>query len=179
MLRSADPRLETSARQPWWIARVQGLRECRIADRLERIGVPYLLPMARYDRRDSSGKREVTDKALFPGYLFLTGEGLAHVNSPRYELPGLFSAHPVPDVPGLILDLVRLMDLIEAGATIIGEPIPIEPGESVRVTLESGIEFEGSFIRSGGRDRVCVAIRAIGQMRELTVESWRVERIAG
>jgi transcription antitermination factor NusG len=173
----ADPRHAGSIHAPWWLAYCRPNQEMGISDRLLAADVPHLLPLARYDRSTPSGKRRTTDKPLFAGYMFLTGEGLASA-TPR-ALRGIVSASPVADVMGLVSDLSRLVELIEAGAPIGGEPIPYQPGERVRIGSGIYEGYEGLYLREQGDELIWLQVDMMNQLIPMAVEPWRIERIAG
>jgi transcription antitermination factor NusG len=139
--------------------------------------VPHLLPLRRYNRVTPSGKRRSTETALFPGYLFITGDKFDRLNVLSVGRRRVVSLIPVFDVAALIRDLSMLMDAIESGAEIGSARAKLKPGTPVRVTSGPLEGTEGTFEGTGRRGTLLIHIRALGQVVPVSIEEHRVEVI--
>jgi transcription antitermination factor NusG len=91
----------------------------------------------------------------------------------------LVGAIPVFDVPGLLRDLAQLMDVIEAGDLIAGQPAPPRPGQPCRVASGPFEGTVGTFVREAHRDLLLLHVHILGQAVPFEVEAFRVELIEG
>jgi transcription antitermination factor NusG len=141
--------------------------------------VPFFLPLVRHERRTPSGKSRSTERPLFPGYLFLSGDECDRWNAVRTgRLVGTPPITP-SDMPGLLRDLSRLMDAIETGAGIGASQAP-RPGDRVRVVSGMLEGHTGTLVReTHGGCSLLLHVDFIARVVEFEVEAWRCELIEG
>lgn len=171
----ADPRTEGSSDWHWWLLRAHAGHEVSVADRLLDAGLPVLLPLCEYDRRSPNGTRRRTRRAIFDGYLFTCGDA-----STRFEVLSALAGRnawtiPVVDVGRLVSDLSIIMSAIDAGMPV-GRARPMVPNQTrVRVVHGPFDGYEGTFVRTGRRGLLLVAVAFAGQCVPVEVEDDQVE----
>lgn len=173
----ADPRDQDATDRLWWLACCAASHEIAVATRLLNAGAPVLLPLCEYRRVTPSGKRRVTTRAVFPGYLFVAGDELDRLDALQ-AAPGRLRLIPIapPAVPGLVFELSALLDAIDAGA-VLGQSEPLRPGDRVKIT---GGMFEGRtgrYLRDGNHGTLWLEIAVVGRSVPVSVEDWLVEPI--
>lgn len=151
-------------------------QEIKLAERLALADVPHWLPLVRHERRAPSGKRRVTDRAMFAGYLFLAGDEFDRLNA--LSCGPIVGTIPVFDVAGLVRDLRQVCAVIRAGEPIGAEQAP-RPGDAVRVASGPWEGTTGTVAREAGRHLLLVHVRALGRVLPLEIEPWRLERAGG
>lgn len=174
----ADPRDPLARDRSWWLCHAHTRQEKALAADLAGADVPHLLPLRREEKRRPAGKQQryAIDLALFPGYLFISGDDLDYLNARASRR--VIHLWPVFDVAGLVRDLSQLLDAIEAGGPIgKARPAP-KAGGRFRVTSGPFEGKEGTLERVEGHGGVLLLhVHCLGQVVPLSVEEWRCEPV--
>ena len=111
----------------WWVLHTRPRAEKSLARCLLRRAVPFFLPLYKREWR-SHGRARGSHLPLFPGYVFLHGDGQARLDAlATNHVAGVL---PVGDQPRLFSDLERVYRLMQAGAPLTPEE-RLEPGDTV------------------------------------------------
>ena len=115
----------------WYALRVKVNREKLAADGLEQKGYAHLLPLYQ-SRRRWSDRIKVSERPLFPGYVFCCfgyQERQRVLQSPAVHSIVTFGTNPTPVPDDEILSLTRLID-----SSMEMEPVPyMQAGQLVRI----------------------------------------------
>jgi hypothetical protein len=154
----------------WWAIHTRPRAEKSLARKVRGQGVSYFLPL---HRRRGTGGGPAAHLPLFPGYMFLFGDGEARLRALETNL--VARVLPVPDQRALADDLRRIHHVLTSGAPLRTEP-ELEPGESVQITAGPLAGLQGRVQRRGPGLRLYVEVRLLRQGVSVEIESWMVER---
>jgi hypothetical protein len=151
----------------WWALFTKPRMEKALARRLLDRDVAFFLPQTK--RRWQHGKRWLTSHVpLFPGYLFLHGDGESRLAALQTNLVTRTLA--VTDQAGLEADLARVHRLM-----ISGEPLDPEdrllPGARVVITQGTFAGLEGRLLHRDGRLRFAVEVQLLQRGVSVVIES--------
>jgi transcriptional antiterminator RfaH len=156
----------------WFVLHTRSRSEKAVAEDLDRMRVPHFLPLVRKPRAYAGRVRRVVDLPLFPGYVFVCGDG----DSREAALRTNRVAHvlDVPDQEGLVGDLRQVWRVVHGE-----EPVDLYPrirrGARCRVKSGSLAGLEGVVVRRQGPWRVYVGVDFVGQSAELEIDPESLE----
>lgn len=155
--------------QDWYVVLTKAKQELRAQDNLERQGDVVFVPMFARELI-ISGKREVRQEPLFPGYLFLQVDSDNALLSKVRSTLGVrqiltFAGQLMAIAPSIIADLKQRNTNTE-----IHTPEPFSAGQSV--TLEHGPfqHYQALFKEYDGTERGIILLSLLGQQNELVIQ---------
>jgi transcriptional antiterminator RfaH len=158
---------------PWWVLHTRPRAEKALARKALAQGLSYFLP--QYQRRWRNGGRQLCAHVpLFPGYLFLCGDGDARRRALETNL--VANCLPVPGQERLRADLVRIYRLITCGATLSPEE-RLQPGSRVEIVGGPLAGLEGTVLSAGTRSRFYVEVTFLQRGVSAEVEGWMIRPV--
>jgi transcription antitermination factor NusG len=162
---------EPAAQDRWWVLHTRPRTEKALARRFLIRGASFFLPL--YARQwNSRGRALCSHLPLFPGYVFLHGDGDARLAALETNL--VARVLPADDQCQLHSDLRRVYDLITTGAPLTPED-RLEPGDPVRIVRGPLAGLQGKIVRCGKNLRFVVEVEFLRRAVSAEVESWMVE----
>jgi transcriptional antiterminator RfaH len=165
--------------QPNWYAVYTKPRQEKLAlENLERQGFRCFLPMAinPYQRRTESKPRV---EPLFPRYLFLNAIADQQSLGPVRSTLGVSSlvrfGMELATMPERILDAIHARCDEETGLIKL-DPVPVGPGDKVRVFDGPLAGIEGIFIERKGTDRALLLMNLLGSESTVEVNSLLLQK---
>lgn len=158
---------DASLAAPWSILHVRSRQEKVVADALAAGGVAHFLPLSTQTKYYNHRKR-VSELPLFPGYLFVRAAPEPLWGAmPTGKVVRLIS---VADQNGLVADLLQVHRAISEGSGLTRVArVPV--GSPVRVSSGPLRDIIGVVERVGGRGRLVIGVRALGQGVSVEIES--------
>src|SRR5271165_5025522 len=138
----------------WWVLHTRPRAEKALARRFLTRELPFFLPLYKRVWR-SRGRTLTSHVPLFPGYVFLHGDGPQRLVALETNL--VAQVLPVPDQAELHADLTRVHGLMVSGSPLAPEQRPA-PGTPVRIISGSFAGMEGTVLRDGGKLRLLVEV---------------------
>jgi transcriptional antiterminator RfaH len=164
--------------QPSWFAVYTKPRQERIAlEHLERQAFHCFLPMAvnPYQRR-SERKRRI--EPLFPRYLFLNAvpdqQSLGPVRSTRGVATLVRFGQKLARLPEPVIEAIN--DRCDGDGLVQLDPVPVEPGDKVRVFDGPLAGLEGIFKERKGEKRVLLLAKLLGTESTLEVDALLLQK---
>jgi transcriptional antiterminator RfaH len=154
----------------WWVLHTRPRAEKALARRLLARRVPFFLPL-HHRRWRARGRNLASYVPLFPGYVFLLGEGGERLVALESNLVARVLG--VPDQPQLRGDLAGVYRLMASGKAL--QPEVPAPGTPVRIGSGALAGLEGVVLRGSGRLRLLVEVRFLHQGVCVEVEPWMLE----
>lgn len=162
---------EAAGLDRWWVLHTRPRTEKALARRFLNRGASFFLPL--YIRRWSSrGRALCSHLPLFPGYVFLHGDGDARLAALETNL--VARVLPADDQSRLHCDLRRVYDLITTGAPLTPED-RLEPGDPVRIVRGPLAGMQGKIVRRGTNLRFVVEVDFLRRAVSAQIESWMLE----
>jgi transcription antitermination factor NusG len=146
-----------SAGQRWQVFHTKPRQEKSLARRLHSKGIAFYLPVVRR-RLALRGRVLSSHVPLFPGYLFLLGDGDARLQA--LETGCVVRTLDVADQQGLWNDLRQIQRLIATGAPVTPEE-RLTPGMTVEITRGPLAGLRGKIIRAASGNRFVVEVHFI------------------
>jgi transcriptional antiterminator RfaH len=143
----------------WWVAYSRSRQEKGLARHLGEHGVPYYLPQAEKVVR-RNGRRLQSFLPLFPGYVFLRGDGAERRMALRSNL--VARVLEVWDQDRLREELTNLWTLQQSGAPLVPHPY-VRAGDEVEIVDGPFRGWVGRVLREKGRLRLVVSISFLRQ----------------
>jgi transcriptional antiterminator RfaH len=155
----------------WWVLQTRPRAEKCLARRLLRRGVPFYLPLHQRRWR-CRGRLLESCLPLFPGYVFLHGDGGARIAALETQL--VTRSLPVGDQDRLHADLARVHQLVATGVPLTPED-RLLPGTPVEITSGPLAGFAGKVLRRGKHWKIYVEVEFLrrGVSAELDIETVR------
>jgi transcriptional antiterminator RfaH len=164
--------------QPSWFAVYTRPRQERIAlEHLERQAFHCFLPMAvnPYQRR-SERKRRI--EPLFPRYLFLNAvpdqQSLGPVRSTRGVATLVRFGQKLARLPEPVIEAIN--DRCDGDGLVRLDPVPVEPGDKVRVFDGPLAGLEGIFKERKGEKRALLLAKLLGTESTLEVDALLLQK---
>jgi transcriptional antiterminator RfaH len=164
--------------QPSWFAVYTKPRQERIAlEHLERQAFHCFLPMAvnPYQRR-SERKRRI--EPLFPRYLFLNAvpdqQSLGPVRSTRGVATLVRFGQKLARLPEPVIEAIN--DRCDGDGLVQLDPVPVEPGDKVRVFDGPLAGLEGIFKERKGEKRALLLAKLLGTESTLEVDALLLQK---
>jgi transcriptional antiterminator RfaH len=174
---SPDDLLGDPARPPsegrWWVLHTRPRAEKRITRELLSHRCSFFLPLHTRTWR-SRGSTLSSHMPLFPGYVFLHGDGDARWMALQTNQVARVIA--VEDQRQLHDDLVRVHQLMVSGQPLTPEE-RLEPGATVEIIRGPLTGLSGKVIKRGNGLRLVVEVRLLQQGVSAEIESWMVRAL--
>jgi transcriptional antiterminator RfaH len=155
----------------WWVLHTRPRTEKALARSFLHRGINFFLPLQKREFRNR-GRALTSYLPLFPGYVFLHGEGPQRLQA--LETNMVARALPVPDQQQLHTDLTRVHRLMLSGANLAPEH-RLAPGSEVKLIGGPFVGMEGTVLRVGGRMRLVVLVHFLHQGVSIEIDPWMVE----
>jgi transcriptional antiterminator RfaH len=155
----------------WWVLHTRPRAEKALARRFLSREVPFFLPLYKHSRR-SRGRTLTSHVPLFPGYVFLHGDGGERLLALETNL--VAQVLPVPDQSQLHADLARVHRLMASDSPLSPQP-RLAPGTPVRIISGVFAGMEGTVLRDGRNLRLLVEVRFLHQGVSVEIEAWMLE----
>lgn len=170
---SPDARSLRDLRGRWWVAHTKSRCEKAFAWDLIRHGIGYFLPLYQAVRT-SSGKKRRTVKPLFPGYVFICGDG--EDRHTAMTTGRLCQTIKVPDQEVLINELAAIEKAL--GAKVSLDPYPYAAvGQRCRIKSGPFKGLEGIVIQRNCIARIVLEVSVLGQGAVLEVDTELLEPV--
>ena len=155
----------------WWVVHTRPRAEKALARRLLARNLSFYLP---FQKRQwlCRGRLLSSQLPLFPSYLFLHGDQQARQQALETNLVSLVL--PVPDQIRLHADLVRVEQLIAAGAPLTAED-RLEPGDPVLIVAGPLTGLTGKILRRNKQLKFLVEVEFLRRGVSVEIESWMIE----
>lgn len=155
----------------WWALHTKPRAEKALARRLLRSEVGFFLPL--YEKRwIQRGRRHCSHLPLFPGYLFLWGDGDARLASLATNL--VAQVLPVPDQARLTQDLERVQHLMASEQPLA--PMPkLQTGQMVTVARGPLAGVDGCILDCSRPWRMLVEVHFLQRGVAVELEDWMLE----
>ena len=151
----------------WWVAHTKSRFEKAFAWDLLRLGIAYFLPMFQSVTTNGEGKRGAM-MPLFPGYVFLCGDG-----NDRYmamTTNRLCQTIAVPDQKRLVTELANIEIALKAKGRL--DPYPFAAvGRRCRVRSGPFCGVEGIVVKRNRVARVVLEITVLGRGAVVEVDT--------
>jgi transcription antitermination factor NusG len=157
----------------WWALHTRPRAEKSLARRLLARDIPFFLPLYQRQAR-VRGRLFCSHLPLFPGYLFLRGEGQFRLAALETNL--VVRVLPVVDQDQLQKELTHVYQLVASGAPLSPED-QLQPGRRVEVTAGPLIGLEGKVLRRGKRLKFFVEVQLLQRGVSVEVESWMIQPV--
>ena len=147
---------------PWRVLQTRSRSEKKVAERLDRLGVAYYLPLQKR-KKQWCDRVKVVEEPLFPGYVFVQfGE------ASRYPMLNTDGAVRVVSFSGQYAEIsqaqieaLRKLSYLENEVTVVDAGL--QAGQSVQITSGPFKGLEGKLIRHNGKGSLVIEIAAIGK----------------
>jgi transcriptional antiterminator RfaH len=169
LLIETTPR-RTESETRWWVLHTRPRAEKTLARRALQQALPFFLPLYKKQWR-SGGRLLCSHLPLFPGYLFLHGDGDTRERALETNL--VANCLPVPDQAELHADLSRVFQLMSCGTPLSPED-RIQPGSAVEIVRGPLAGLHGTVLRCGKGMRLYVEVRFLHQGVSAEVENWMI-----
>jgi len=163
--------IEGNESDRWWVLHTRPRAEKTLARKLVDRSTAFFLPLYLREWRNR-GRLFRSHLPLFPGYVFLHGDGETRLAALETNL--VVNVLPVEDQQQLHTDLVRVYRLIMTGAPLSPE-VRLQPGSRVEITRGSLAGVEGKVIRRGKHLTLFVEVQFLQQAVSVEIESWMIE----
>jgi len=152
----------------WWVLHTRPRAEKALARRILSQQHNFFLPLYKRQWR-SRGRLLCSHVPLFPGYLFLHGDGQARQRALETNL--VANCLPVSDQPVLWSDLARVYHLMASGSPLSPED-RLQPGTRVEIVSGPFAGITGKIIRRGKDLRFFVEVEFLQRGVSVEIESW-------
>jgi transcriptional antiterminator RfaH len=167
----ADDLPETAGPGRWWVLHTRPRAEKGLARQCLRRDLAFFLPLHKRQWR-SRGRLFCSHVPLFPGYLFLYGDGAGRLAALETNL--VARCLPVEDQARLHADLARVHRLIVAEAPLTPEE-RLEPGDLVDIVAGPLAGLQGKVLRRGKQLKLLVEVQFLQRGVSAEIESWMLQ----
>jgi transcription antitermination factor NusG len=157
----------------WMAVYTKSKGEKALARHLRGRGVFHYLPLARNTWKNK-GRTFTSYLPLFPGYVFLHGDGDARVAALESNL--ISRVLEVSNQSRLLIDLRRVDRVLTSDAPVERADALI-PGRAVEIIAGPFQGLQGTLIRYANQLRLVVAVTFLQQAISVEVEGWMVEPV--
>jgi len=154
----------------WWVLHTRPRAEKALARKALGQQLHHFLPLCKRQWRNR-GRSFCSYVPLFPGYLFLHGDGEARRRALETNL--VANCLPVPNQGQLQADLHRVYNLMTTGAVLTPEE-RLEPGTRVEIVDGPLAGMEGTVLRQGKQLKFCVEVHFLRQGVSVELDSWMI-----
>jgi transcriptional antiterminator RfaH len=154
--------------QRWWVLHTKPRAEKALARRVLNQNISFFLPLYKREWR-SRGRLLSSHLPLFPGYIFLHGDGQARQRALETNL--VANCLPVGDQVRLWSDLTQVYSLMASGSPLSPED-RLEPGSRVEIVSGPLMGLHGKILRRGKHLKFFVEVEFLQQGVSVEIESW-------
>ncbi len=142
--------------------------EKALARKLHEARHAFFLPLHKNQWR-ANGRLRTSHLPLFPGYLFVRGDGGVR----DFVLATNQVAHvlPVPDQVDLHADLAAVYQAMHSGMLMVPEE-RLQPGVQVEIVAGALKGLSGKILQRGKETRFVIEVRLLRQGVSVAVEGW-------
>lgn len=158
----------------WWAVYTMSRREKELMRRLRKMQIDFYCPLIPRRNRASSGRIRTSFVPLFPGYVFMRGDG--DVRQVALSTQCISRTIPVTDSHQLVHDLLQVQRLIATGVPLSPES-RIQPGNLVRVKNGPLMGIEGTVAKRFTGDRLIISVQFLQQGASIAIDDFSVEPI--
>jgi transcription antitermination factor NusG len=158
----------------WWVLHTKPRAEKAVARKLHRKDIAFFLPLFERRRRSTNRSASV-HMPLFPGYLFLRGDGDARLAALETDL--IANCLPVLDAAALQADLARVYRLMQSEAPLHPENYVL-PGTLVEIVDGPLAGLKGKVIRRGRQLRFFVEVRMLRCGVSVELDRWMFQPVS-
>jgi len=157
----------------WWVVQTQARNEKVVAAALERQQITHYLPLVRR-LRIYAGRRVTVELPLFPGYVFLRGEG-AECEA-AWRTRRVSKILRVYDQARLQTELQHVRQVVDSDESTAVYPALVV-GKRCRVTSGSLRGLEGVVVRRRRNCRLYIAVTILGQSAVVEIDGSLLETL--
>jgi transcriptional antiterminator RfaH len=157
----------------WWVLYTRSRMEKSLARQLRAKEIPFYLPLYEQTWR-ANGRKRASYLPLFPGYVFLHGDGEARVAALETNL--LCSTIPVVDQQRLFEDLSRV-ERVLGGLVPVTPEEALPPGTPVEVAAGPFQGLRGTVVRRDGQTRLVVEVEFLRRGVSIEVDEWALRAL--
>lgn len=165
----AEPQTE-SGLDRWWVLHTRPRAEKTLSRKFLDRGARFYLPLYSREWRNK-GRQFQSHLPLFPGYVFLFGDGEDRLRALETNL--VANIIPVEDQTQLQADLARVHTLLTTGAPVTPED-RLLPGDPVEIIKGPFAGLEGKVIRRGKQLRFVIEVQFLRRAVSAEMESWMI-----
>jgi transcription antitermination factor NusG len=169
-----NARYSLDGAERWWVLHTRPRTEKCLARRFFACKLPFYLPL-RQRRWKCKGRVFKSHMPLFPGYVFLHGDG--EVRAKALETNLVAQALHVPDPSQLQADLQRVHRVITTGSPVFPEE-RLQPGSAVAISQGPLAGLMGKIVRRGKNWRFTVEVRFLHQGVSVDIDGWMIEPVS-
>jgi transcription antitermination factor NusG len=153
---------------PWWVVHTRPRVEKALARKLYETGRAFFLPLHK-NRWYANGRWRTSYLPLFPGYLFVRGDGALR----DFVLATNQVAHvlPVADQAGLHADLFAVYRAMQSGLLMAPEE-RLCPGSPVEIVAGALKGLKGTVLRRDKETRFVIEVRFLQRGVSVAIEGW-------
>ena len=167
----SNPAPESESPERWWVLHTRPRAEKALARLCVKKNLPFFLPLYHKKWR-SQGRLQSSYLPLFPGYVFLMGDGEVRLGALETNL--VAQVLPVVDQRRLHEDLARVNQLITSDSTVTPEG-RLEPGTEVTITGGPLAGLEGKVIKRGKNCVFFIEVKFLQQGVSVEIDGWMIE----
>jgi transcriptional antiterminator RfaH len=160
---------------PWWVLHTRPRAEKALARKLLGGQLDFFLPLYKKQWR-SRGRLLSSHMPLFPGYVFLRGDG--DIRLKALETNQVANVLPVPDTARLRADLLRVYRVMQTGMMLAPED-RLQPGAAVEIVSGPLAGLQGVVLRRGKELRFFVEVQFLQRGVSVEIEGWMLQPVAG
>lgn len=154
--------IEETAHLPWRVLQTRSRSEKKVAERLERLGVAYYLPLQKR-KKQWSDRVKIVEEPLFSGYIFV--QFTESLRYPMLNIDGIvrlisFGGN-YAEVPQTQIDALQKLSYLENDVVVVDGGL--QAGQLVKITSGPFKNLEGTLVRHNGKGTLVIEIAAIGK----------------
>jgi transcriptional antiterminator RfaH len=154
----------------WWVLHTRPRAEKTLSRKFMDRGAKFYLPLYSREWRNK-GRQFQSYLPLFPGYVFLFGDGGDRLRALETNL--VANIIPVEDQTQLHADLARVHNLLTSGAPVTPED-RLLPGDPVEIIKGPFAGLDGKVIRRGKQLRFVIEVQFLRRAVSAEMESWMI-----
>jgi transcriptional antiterminator RfaH len=152
----------------WWVLHTRPRAEKMLARKLHEARHSFFLPLHKNQRR-INGRLRTSHLPLFPGYLFVRGDG--GVRDFVLATNQVARVLPVADQAGLYTDLAAVYQAMQSGMLMVPEE-RLQPGANVEITAGALKGLKGTILQRGKETRFVIEVRLLQRGVSVVLEGW-------
>jgi transcription antitermination factor NusG len=157
----------------WWVLHTRPRAEKSLARKLYERGHDFFLPLHK-NRWFANGRWRTSYLPLFPGYLFVQGDGgLRNVVLSTNQVAHVI---PVVDQAGLHADLAAVYRAMQSGMLMVPEE-RLYPGAPVQIISGALKGLTGTVQRRGKDTRFVIQVSLLQRGVSVAVEGWMIQPV--
>jgi transcriptional antiterminator RfaH len=155
----------------WWALHTRPRAEKMLARKLHEARHTFFLPLHKKQWR-SKGRLRTSHLPLFPGYLFVRGDG----GTRDFALATNQVARvlPVTDPAALYTDLGAIHRAMHSGMLMVPEE-RLQPGTHIEIVAGPLKGIQGTIVQRGKETRFVIEVRLLQQGVSVVVEGWMLQ----